>query len=479
MQGIPISPGPHYRTISAIIFCFFLSVFTLSHTVQAQSWQAGVSSTLITPSEPLWLAGYGGKKEPAQGKVSDLCTKALVLRDSLGNRAVIVTSDIIGYPYEFTEAVTGEVSKRYGIPREAILLNASHTHCGPEVRPGKGAFMDMPPEYQAKVEPYARWFQQQIIETVGKAIRDMKPARITFSRVNPTPFAVSRRFPTDKGIVYRSTPSSYYTGGPRDDTIPVLKVEGSEGGIRAILFGYACHPITMSFDYYCADYPGYAQQYIQEANPGAVAMFVQGCGGQLVPNARFQVEYAQGHGRSLADAVKKALEGPQTPLSGPLRCGYREAMLSFQLLPDRKTLEEIAQTGSSPGHEKIASLINKNKAAYLLKQLDDKQPIPMQVQCPLQAISFGKELLLIGIGGETLVDYAAALKAEYTDRFTWVAGYCNYVFGYLPSRKVVQEGEYEGGRAFNYSYFPGPFEEDVEDRVLEGVRQVVKAVDGK
>jgi hypothetical protein len=442
----------------------------------AQEWQAGVASTLITPSEPLWLAGYGGKKQPAQGTVSDLYTKALVLRDPQGNRAVIVTCDIIGFFYEFTDAVTKEVAKRYKFPREAVLLNASHTHCGPEIREGKGAFTGMPPEYQAKVGPYARWLQERIVETVGKALQDLKPAHLTFSSVNPTPFAVCRRVPTEKGIVYRSTPSSYYTGGPRDDTVPVLRVAVPDGKTRAVLFGYACHPITLSFDYYCADYPGYAQQYIQEAVPGAVAMFMQGCGGQLVPNARFQVEYAQGHGRSLADAVKKALDGKHTPVTGPLRCGYRETTLRFQPLPERKALEEIAQTGSSPGHEKIASLISKDKAAYLLQQLDKKQPIPMTVQCPVQAISFGRELLLVGIGGETLVDYAVALKAEYKDRFTWVAGYSNYVFGYLPSRQVVREGEYEGGRAFNGTVFPGPFEEDVEDRVLGAAREAVKKV---
>jgi hypothetical protein len=459
----------------ALILVF--TILTISFdAASAQEWQAGVASTLTTPQEPLWLAGYGGKKQPAQGKVSDLYTKALVLRDPQGNRAVIATCDIIGYFYEFTEAVTKEVARRYDIPREAILLNASHTHCGPEIRAGKGAFTGMPEEYQAKVGPYALWLQERMVETIGKALQDLKPAQITFSSVNPTPFAVCRRVPTDKGIVYRSTPSSYYTGGPRDDTVPVLRVAAPDGKIRAVLFGYACHPITLSFDYYCADYPGYAQQYIQEAVPGAVAMFVQGCGGQLVPNARFQVEYAQGHGRSLADAVKKALDGTQTPVTGPLRCGYQETTLEFQPLPERKVLEEIAQTGKSPGHEKISSLISKDKAAYLLQQLDRKQPIPMTVPCPVQAISFGKELLLIGIGGETLVDYAVALKGEYKDRFTWVAGYCNYVFGYLPSRKVVQEGEYEGGRAFNGTVFPGPFQEDVEDRVLGAARSAVKKV---
>lgn len=332
-----------------------------------------------------------------------------------GHRAVIVTTDIIGFYDEYTDAIAKRAESLFGLPRESVLLNASHTHCGPEVREGKGDFMGIPPEYQAKVGPYARWLQERIIETIGDALRDLKPARLAFSSAQPTPFAVCRRFPTEKGIVYRSAPSSYYTGGPSDDTVPVLIVAGPDGRIRAILFAYACHPVTMNFDYYCGDYPGYAQHYLQEAFPGAIAMFVQGCGGQLVPNARFQIEYAQGHGRSLAEAVKKALEGEPMPLAGPLRCGYEEAELRFQPLPGREILQEIARTGSRPGHEKAASLISREKAAYLLQRIDTQMPIPMQVQCPVQAISFGEGLLLIGIAGETLVEYAVALKADFSE----------------------------------------------------------------
>jgi hypothetical protein len=295
----------------------------------------------------------------------------------------------------------------------------------------------------------------------------MQPAAVSFSTAGPVTFAMSRRYPTEKGIVYRSTPGGQYAGGPRDDTVPVLKIAAADGSLKAVLFGYACHPITLNGDKFCGDYPGFAQQYLQEMYPGAVALFMQGCGGQRVPNARFQVEYAMGHGRTLADAVKKALDGPQIPIIGPLKCAYAEPPLEFESAPERTVLEEQAKSNDT---------ILRLKAQYLLDKLDRNGKIETTIPCPLQAVRFGKELLLVGISGETVAEYAITVKSENQSQFTWIAGYCNYIYAYLPTWQILREGGYEGKDAIRYSPFPGPFKEDVESRVLDGVREVVKKV---
>ena len=412
------------------------------------------------------MAGYSNRTEPSQGTIHDLFVKSLAIEDSLGGRAVIVTADIIGYTYEFTDAVSKEIGRRFGLPRSALFFNASHTHCGPELRPSKTDFLEIPAEYKKKIERYDGWLRERYIRVISDALASMKPAELSYSSAAPVPFAVSRRFPDGKGgVLYRSTPSSYYTGGSRDDVVPVLRVADPGGAVLVVLFGYCCHPITLNIDYFCGDYPGYAQRYVEEAYPGAVAMFVQGCAGELVPNARFQIEYAMGHGRALADAVKKALGGAQAPLSGPLSVVYDEIPLQFQPAPARTVLEQQAKSESGS---------YRAKARFLLDKLNRNEPIQTTVPCPLQALKFGKGLLLIGIGGETVVDYAVNLKTEFAGRQPiWVAGYCNYVFGYLPTRKIMQEGGYEGGEALYDTPFSGPFTEDVEDRVLKGVRRLV------
>ncbi len=104
---------------------------------------------------------------------------------------------------------------------------------------------------------------------------------------------------------------------------------------------------------------------------------------------------------------------------------------------------------------------------------------------PVQAVQFGNDLTLVALCGEAVVDYSLRLKKELSKvadnrvggsgSMIWVAGYSNHVFGYLPSRRVVQEGGYEGARAMESTNYPGPFALSVEERVIGKVKELVRA----
>lgn len=458
-----------YRIAFSALFTLFFAL-AFSANAAPPAWKGAAAAIVITPEHPMLLEGYIPPKTASE-KVNDVYAKALALQDPSGGRAVIVTSDLQGYDYGFTAEIAKEAERRYHLPREALLFNAAHNHSAPAIFPAEWQLLYGCSQEEADtVTAYIRWTKERFLTIIGEALTTMQPVNVSFSTATPVPFAMSRRYPTEKGIVYRSGPGTQYPGGPRDDISPVLKVTGTDGKVKAILFGYACHPITLNGDKFCGDYPGFAQQYLQEMYPGSVAMFMQGCGGQLVPNARFQIEYAMGHGRTLADAVKTALEGAQTPVTGPIRCAYTETMLEFEPAPDRTTLEAQAKSNDDAV---------RRKAAFLLDKMNRNEKIQTSIPCPLQAMRFGKELLLIGLSGETVADYAVTLKSENLTQFTWVAGYCNYVFAYLPTWQILREGGYEAGDAIRYSPFSGPFKEDVETRVLTGTRDVVKKVSAK
>ncbi|HSK09360.1 MAG TPA: hypothetical protein VK911_07275, partial [Vicinamibacterales bacterium] len=69
------------------------------------------------------------------------------------------------------------------------------------------------------------------------------------------------------------------------------------------------------------------------------------------------------------------------------------------------------------------------------------------------------------------------VKRNYGDA-TWVAGYTDAVFGYLPSLRVLREGGYEGGGAMLYYGRPGPFAETVEASVMTGIDSLMEATSG-
>ena len=225
-----------HKFLMFVLCLFVFAVFSISST-QAAEWKAGKAAVVITPEEPVWMGGYGGRTKPFEGKTHDLYVKALAIDDPEGNRVVIVTADILGFTIDFSNSVYKEINKRFGLPREALLFNTTHTHCGPAVPLFKISLYDMPEEEEEKIDTYMKWLKLRYIQVISEAISDLKPAVLSFSSGTPTPFAVCRRFPTPEGIVYRSGPSSYYTGGPRDDIVPVLKIADTAGQRQAIRFG--------------------------------------------------------------------------------------------------------------------------------------------------------------------------------------------------------------------------------------------------
>ncbi|MFN9742403.1 MAG: neutral/alkaline non-lysosomal ceramidase N-terminal domain-containing protein [Acidobacteriota bacterium] len=96
--------------------------------------KAGLATVVITPSKPVWMAGYAARTKPAEGKLHDLYAKAIAIEDAEGNRVVLVTSDLLGFTQDLAMSITERAARDFKLRRDQIILNASHTHSGPVVR---------------------------------------------------------------------------------------------------------------------------------------------------------------------------------------------------------------------------------------------------------------------------------------------------------------------------------------------------------
>src|SRR5918992_3364003 len=96
-------------------------------------WRAGVARIVVTPTEPIFMKGYGSRTRPSEGVTQDLHVKALALRDETGATSVLVTSDLHSYTRRMSDTIAEAVEKQHGIPRQRLILNGSHTHSGPAV----------------------------------------------------------------------------------------------------------------------------------------------------------------------------------------------------------------------------------------------------------------------------------------------------------------------------------------------------------
>ena len=115
-------------------------------------------------------------------------------------------------------------------------------------------------------------------------------------------------------------------------------------------------------------------------------------------------------------------------------------------------------------------------AARMLQKLDGGEKFPASYPYPVHAWQLGKEMLIIGQGAETVVDYALRFKKEFGPG-TWVCGYVDDMIAYIPSRRVWEEGGYEGGSNL-YEYGRPAFRwgGEVEDRIAVAVGKLVKQV---
>jgi hypothetical protein len=445
-----------------LLLALAASVFAADATV----WQAGVAVRTITPGEPMWLAGYASRTKPAEGKLTELYAKALCLQDPQGNRFVLLTVDLVGVPRELSESVASRIREATGLSRDRLLIAASHTHCGPVIRDNLADMYDMPPNEAAKIGPYTDFVSKRMVEAAVAAIEDLRLARVEVTQTTAR-FAVNRRKPTPGGVVNDANPA-----GPVDHCVPVMKVTATDGALRAIVFGYACHNTTMQFHQWSGDYAGVAMELLEKKHPGTVALFWAGCGGDANPLPRSKIELLQKYGHELADAVDGALSGRSTAVSGALHVRYDTVSLPFGPLPSQAQL--------------TADSVSKNhavrkRAEHLLRTVAEKGKMPDHYPFyPVQVIRLGNQVTWIALGGEVVVDYALRLKKELAGNDTiWVTAYANDVMAYIPSARVLAEGGYEADSSMIYYGHPTKWDSAIESLIVGKVHELISSLGGR
>lgn len=447
------------------VACWMISVLAfaaIGRTDAAEpEWKVGLAELKITPERPVFLAGYDSRNKPFTKVEADLYAKALALEDSHGQRVVLVTSDLIGFPAAVAEPICQRLRDKIGLKREQILLSSSHTHTGPiltlQASPrGKLTAGEM----ERNVE-YTRKLQDKIVDLVQRATAHLEPAKLSRG-VGVCPFVMNRREFTPKGVIL-----GVNARGPADREAPVLRIDAPDGKLRAVLFGAAVHGTTLGGDNYelCGDYAGFAQTYIQEKHPSVQAMFILGCAGDANPYPRGKMEYARQHGETLGKEICRVLETKLRPIHGPLRIAFNKVALPLQAAPSREVLQKRA--GRKGGMEAWV-------AQRMLEILDRGEKLATHYDCPLAVWQFGKDLTLVALSGEVVVDYVAMIEKALGPMNLWVAAYSNDVFGYLPSARVLREGGYETRGL--YSGGIGLFHAKAQDVLVAKVRQLAQAV---
>jgi hypothetical protein len=452
------------RMNRALLSVVLLLVSVAISRAEEPSWLAGAAAARITPDEPLWMAGYAARDRPSEGTLHDLWVKVLALEDADGRRAVVVTSDLLGFPKDMSESICGKLDAECGLPRQAIMLTASHSHSSPVLA---GTLVDCYPlddVQRQRIDKYSAALENTVVETIKMALGRLGPATLRGGDGH-TNFAVNRR--TYRGLdVPPLEERQADLAGPSDHRVPVLAVRTPDGSLLAATFGYACHNTTLSDYQWCGDYAGFAQLDLEEKHPGALAMFYSGCGADQNPLPRRDVELCRQYGRLLFAAVDEVLAGKMRRLEPRLTTAFQSVELEFQPLPTREELDVLARGKDYRGRW----------ARRMLDKTDAGRPLPRSYPYPVQVWKLGSDQLWIALGGEVVVDYALGFKNKYGAN-VWVAGYANDVMAYIPSQRVWEEGGYEAGAFEVYGLPAAGWASGIELQINECVKRLVRQVD--
>ena len=436
-------------------FFFFVIVILLLlvHRGSAADWKAGVAKVNITPQESQWLAGYAGRNHASEGILMDLWAKALILEDAEGKRSVLVTADLLDFQKQMSDSIKKQLNDKLGLSPAQIILNASHTHSGPVVL--QSALVDMylfDEQEKKKIERYSRLLEQQIVDVVIKASQSMEP--VTLAAGNGIArIQVNRRNNAEGKLT-----STTELRGPHDCAVPVLKVANASGQIKALAFGYACHPTVLDIYLWSGDYPGFAQAELEKWYPGAVALFFQGAGADQNPLPRRTIPLAKQYGVTLAAAVDRTIQEEMKVLPATLKTAYKEVALPLGTPYSEAHLTGIINNGPA---------FLQRYAQRFLDQIKKGEPLMQSYPYPVQAWNIGG-WTLFALGGELPIGYALQLKQKYGENI-FVLGFSNDVMGYIPTTTILQEGGYEGDTSQLEYGLPGKWSPTAESAIYEAI----------
>ena len=438
---------------------FFLSFFILqlqavNDNEEKYTWKIGTGRTVITPNEPTWMAGYSSRTSPSEGKLHDLWAKALLLEDARGNRSLLITTDILGVSKDFSDEVRSLINRKYNLDNSQIILSSSHTHSGPVISRALQYIYPMTEQDWKVVDKYTEQLKEKLVELVDQAIKNLQPAHI-YTQNGITRFQVNRRNNRENSI----TPTTELKG-PNDYAVPVIKIESPDKQLLAVVFGYACHPTTLSINMFSGDYAGFAQLELEKRYPGVTAMFFQGAGADQNPLPRRTVPLAIQYGKQLAATVERVLSEEMPQQESNLITRYSEIDL---LLDEPLPAEELQVIAKGSDYQAMW-------ANGIISELKTKGHLIKSYPFPVGYWQIGQQKLFI-LGGESVIAYSVKLKQTYGEQI-FVMSYANDVMGYIPSEVILEEGGYEGDTSQRVYGLPSKWSKSVESKIISELKNI-------
>jgi neutral ceramidase len=453
---------------SLLLLMRFALALLLLAANSSPALEVGFATRDVTPELPIRMAGYASRSKPADKVEHPLLVQAMALKNPGGERFVFVALDNCEVSAAFNAPMLKQFQEKYGLNPGEVMIVSSHTHSAPILEQTLVPMYNLPEAEEQQVKKYSAFLRAKIVEVVGAALLNCRPALLEHA-VGRATFAMNRRVYRGDRVNFGENPDA-----PVDWDVPVLKVmdpKPTNDIPRAILFGYTCHATSIAggegFYTVTGEYMAYARQHIEAVYPGVTAMFLTGMGADSNPSPRGHILESKRHGLELAGAVAGILSRPMRPVRGDFKFAYDEVELPFVGAPTAEQLDKDAQD---------KDLYIRQRANLYKKLLSDGKPLPTSIKLPVAALRIGNDLTFVAMAGEVVVDFSRQFKRMLAADHPWTIGYAYEVPCYIPSVRILKEGGYEADSSLIYYGFYGPFKMDVEHLLVNRISEMVRTL---
>jgi hypothetical protein len=239
-----------------------------AHAPKPATFYVGAAKADVTPSDltNFYLGGYGiGPVHEAKSVLRHIYFRVIAIRDRHGHQAVIGALDSQGYSVAYQNGAYGfrdvesYIQGKLGIPAAHIVLQATHSHNGPDEI---GVWGGVPDTYFAFVA-------KQMEGAITSAVQNEQPAQLHVGTADMTGFSGTFGSNTDP------TNTGDNADYPMDQQLRVLQaVSPGTSQVIATLVNYSTHATVYGpLDKVSPDWPGATATYLesdeQNAQPGA------------------------------------------------------------------------------------------------------------------------------------------------------------------------------------------------------------------
>lgn len=418
--------------------------------------KVGASKVDITPPIGIPLGGYIARMENAKGIHDNLHVRSLMIS---GEEDVLLLSfELLHLENDFVKETKQLIRKELGIKEDNILAAAIHTHSGPS-----------PSSQYGVAQEYFKLLPNYALTAAKQAFERLDIAKVGYGKGRLDGWTVNRRKPYE---------------GPLDNEVIVVRFEDEKERLIASVINFTCHAVVLGHNnlLVSADYPGYTSMAIEQIE-GGVALFLNGACGDinpLTPRTDLKRVYDRSIGTfeevrkmgfSLAGEALKLLNSVKTFDTNIVRVLTKEVSVKRAHIPKvtndeitklRELYEKLLKDGKMK--EALNAKIKYSQKVWL-KALAEKFPEPY-VSINIQGIRIG-DLIIIALPGEVLVEIGLAIKEKSKTKYTMIVGYANGYIGYIPTRKAVREGDYEGRPPATV------LTEDAEEKIIETSLEII------